>query len=94
MLKNESIEEGVVRPKIERLEVDMEARGLSEEEEWIYAESKKVLKELEVNKQLEMKQRSWVRWALDGDENSSFFHGIVNYRKASNNIPGLMIQGS
>ncbi|PWA70607.1 RNA-directed DNA polymerase, eukaryota [Artemisia annua] len=94
MLKHESLEEEAARADIERLEVDMEVRGLSEEEEWIYVESKKVLKELEFNKQLDIKQHSRVRWALDGDENSSFFHGFVNCRKASNNIPGLMIQES
>ncbi|PWA61623.1 RNA-directed DNA polymerase, eukaryota [Artemisia annua] len=85
MLDKEKVEEEAARIEIESLETEMEARGLSEEEEWIYAESNKVLRELEVNKQMDIKQRSRVRWALDGDENSSYFHGIVNCRKASNN---------
>ena len=44
----------------------MESRGLSEEEEWIYVESKKILKELEADKRSDIRQRSRVRWALDG----------------------------
>ncbi|PWA51973.1 RNA-directed DNA polymerase, eukaryota, Reverse transcriptase zinc-binding domain protein [Artemisia annua] len=94
MLDKENVDEEAARVEIENLETEMEVRSLSEEEEWIYVESKKVLKESVINKQLDMKQRSRVRWALDGDENSSFFHGIVNCRKACNNIPGLMVQGS
>ncbi|PWA60122.1 RNA-directed DNA polymerase, eukaryota [Artemisia annua] len=38
MLRIESAEEEDARAEIEKLEVDMEIRGLSEEEEWIYAE--------------------------------------------------------
>ena len=40
-----------------------------------------------------MKQRARVRWASKGDENSRYFHGLVNCRKASNGLPGLMING-
>uniref|UniRef100_A0A251VEZ9 Putative reverse transcriptase domain-containing protein n=1 Tax=Helianthus annuus TaxID=4232 RepID=A0A251VEZ9_HELAN len=29
----------------------------------------------------------------DGDENSAFFHSVVNGRKAKNNIPGLLVDG-
>ncbi|PWA94018.1 RNA-directed DNA polymerase, eukaryota [Artemisia annua] len=77
MLKDGNELEVAANADIESLELDMETRGLSDEEEWIYVESKKILKELEVDKHSDIKQRSRVRWALDGDENSRFFHGIV-----------------
>lgn len=38
-------------------------------------------------------QKSRFKWALDGDENSKFFHGIVTSNVASNRIHGLMIEG-
>lgn len=38
-------------------------------------------------------QKSRVKWVLDGDENTSFFHGIVNSNIASNRVNGLMIDG-
>ncbi|XP_022014589.1 uncharacterized protein LOC110914077 [Helianthus annuus] len=32
-------------------------------------------------------------WAKEGDENSSFFHGVINGRRMSNSIPRLFING-
>ncbi|XP_076957720.1 uncharacterized protein LOC143633271 [Bidens hawaiensis] len=40
-----------------------------------------------------MKQKSRVRWASFGDDNSAYFHNMVNGRKARNAIPGLEIDG-
>ncbi|KAJ0547821.1 putative RNA-directed DNA polymerase [Helianthus annuus] len=40
-----------------------------------------------------MKQWSRDRWLMDGDENSKYFHYLVNRRKANNGIFGLSIDG-
>ncbi|XP_035830908.1 uncharacterized protein LOC118480263 [Helianthus annuus] len=72
----------------------LDERNLSEEEEWILLESKKVLKEEEERKSRDMKQRSRIKWAQEGDENTNFFHAMVNCRKASNSIHGLEVNGS
>nr|GFA18795.1 hypothetical protein [Tanacetum cinerariifolium] len=32
-----------------------------------------------------------VRWAIEGDENSKFFHGIINRKRANLSIKGIMI---
>ncbi|XP_021971931.1 uncharacterized protein LOC110867102 [Helianthus annuus] len=72
--------------KMEELENIMETRGLLEEEEWSYLENKKLLLEIERRKTMDLKQRSRTKWALDGDENSKFFHAHVNARKAINGI--------
>ncbi|KAM0019451.1 putative RNA-directed DNA polymerase [Helianthus debilis subsp. tardiflorus] len=77
--------------EIELLEETMENRDLSEKEQWTYCENKKVVLDFEYRKCADMKQRSRARWALDGDENTKFFHSFVNMRKASNQIPGLVI---
>ncbi|KAF5802066.1 hypothetical protein HanXRQr2_Chr06g0255311 [Helianthus annuus] len=71
---------------MEELENIMETRGLLEEEEWSYLENKKLLLEIERRKTMDLKQRSRTKWALDGDENSKFFHAHVNARKAINGI--------
>lgn len=34
-----------------------------------------------------------MKWARDGDENSSFFHGVINKRRVSNCTPGIMTNG-
>ncbi|KAJ0532538.1 putative RNA-directed DNA polymerase [Helianthus annuus] len=75
------------------MEMEMESRDLSEEEEWVMTKNRKIIKEIEERKNLDIKQRARTKWAIDGDENSKFFHALVNIRKASNNIHGLTING-
>ncbi|KAJ0694981.1 putative RNA-directed DNA polymerase [Helianthus annuus] len=84
-ISNRSMEE------MEDLEKCIEVRNLTEEEEWSFLENKKMLLEFERNKAADLKQRARLKWAIDGDENSSFFHAIVNARKAVNGIPGLIL---
>ncbi|XP_022023986.1 uncharacterized protein LOC110924264 [Helianthus annuus] len=94
MIHRENEEEETLREELENLEVTAEVRDLEEDEVWVKAECKKNLGILERNKTRDLKQRSRIRWAIDGDENTSFFHGVVNRRKASNTIHGLSINGS
>lgn len=53
----------------------------------------KELSELSEKKVKDLRQKSRVRWASFGDENSKFFHGFINNRKRKNSIPGLIING-
>ncbi|GJX18791.1 zinc finger, CCHC-type containing protein [Tanacetum coccineum] len=39
-------------------------------------------------------QKAKTRWALEGDENSGFFHGIINSNRNRSHINGLNIHGS
>ncbi|XP_021986620.1 uncharacterized protein LOC110883073 [Helianthus annuus] len=78
---------------LENIELVMETRDLDEEEEWILLESKKILKEEDERKNKDLKQRSRVRWAKEGDENSKFFHSMINCRKACNVTHGLNLDG-
>nr|GEZ67674.1 RNA-directed DNA polymerase, eukaryota [Tanacetum cinerariifolium] len=36
-------------------------------------------------------QKAKVRWAIEGDENSKFFHGIINRKRANLSVKGIMI---
>ena len=60
---------------------------------WVFEEAKNRIKELGLLKKRDLKQRARVRWAKEGDENTSFFHACVNMRRVSNNIPGLNVEG-
>ncbi|GJU06708.1 RNA-directed DNA polymerase, eukaryota [Tanacetum coccineum] len=38
-------------------------------------------------------QKSKVKWAVEGDENSKFFHGIINKRRSQLAIRGIFVDG-
>ncbi|GJZ87056.1 RNA-directed DNA polymerase, eukaryota, partial [Tanacetum coccineum] len=40
----------------------------------------------------DLRQRAKCRWALEGDENSKFFHGVINSKRNRSRINGLNIQ--
>ncbi|GJZ68261.1 RNA-directed DNA polymerase, eukaryota [Tanacetum coccineum] len=43
---------------------------------------------------MEMAQKAKVRWAIEGDKNSRFFHGMLNKRRSTLNIRGVMADSS
>ena len=92
--KKEGEEEAAALKELEELESVMESRELEEVEVWTMGECKKVLKSVGMRRCLDLKQRSRSKWAVDGDENSKYFHGLVNSRIASNIVPGLSINGN
>ncbi|GJW16021.1 hypothetical protein Tco_0020154 [Tanacetum coccineum] len=42
---------------------------------------------------LDLAQKSKVRWAIEGDENSKYFHGIINKKRSQLAIRGVLIDG-
>ncbi|GKB04934.1 RNA-directed DNA polymerase, eukaryota [Tanacetum coccineum] len=42
---------------------------------------------------LEMAQKAKIKWAVEGDENSKFFHGMLNKKRNILNIRGVMVDG-
>ncbi|KAJ0535621.1 putative RNA-directed DNA polymerase [Helianthus annuus] len=89
----EKEEEHGLRADIGVLEEALESRELTKAEVWVLEEANKRLRELEVYKTRDLKQKARVKWAKEGDANSSFFHGVINSRRVSNSIPGLVING-
>nr|GEZ04589.1 RNA-directed DNA polymerase, eukaryota [Tanacetum cinerariifolium] len=46
-----------------------------------------------INKGDEMAQKAKVKWFIEGDENASFFHGMLNKKWSLPNIRGIMVDG-
>ncbi|KAJ9565954.1 hypothetical protein OSB04_001920 [Centaurea solstitialis] len=40
------------------------------------------------------KQRAKLKWVTDGDENTVFFHGVINGRRRANRLHGLAANGT
>ncbi|GJZ41695.1 RNA-directed DNA polymerase, eukaryota [Tanacetum coccineum] len=45
------------------------------------------------NTPLDLAQKAKVRWAIEGDENSKYFHGIINKKRSQLAIRGVLIDG-
>ncbi|GJW95509.1 RNA-directed DNA polymerase, eukaryota [Tanacetum coccineum] len=39
-------------------------------------------------------QKSKIKWAIEGDENSKFFHGIINKKRSQLSICGVFVDGN
>lgn len=55
---------------------------------------KRDLEVLENRKRLNLKQNAGVKWVIEGDENSSLFHGwLINCHMNGKKIYGLKFEG-
>nr|GEV19749.1 RNA-directed DNA polymerase, eukaryota [Tanacetum cinerariifolium] len=48
---------------------------------------------IRLKKKLQLLKKAKVRWAIEGDENSKFFHGIINRKRANLSVKGVMSEG-
>ncbi|GKG49376.1 hypothetical protein Tco_0515828, partial [Tanacetum coccineum] len=51
------------------------------------------LHEVKSTETCEFIQKAKIKWAVEGDENTKFFHGIVNRKRANLAVKGVMIDG-
>ncbi|XP_071740384.1 uncharacterized protein [Rutidosis leptorrhynchoides] len=61
----------------------------SEKQKWIEEKMQYIVKEKKKTNML--KQKSKIKWALEGYENSKYFHNYIKRRTSKNNIHGLSI---
>ena len=57
------------------------------------SETLKKISDIDRFASLDAAQKAKVNWAVEGDENSSFFHGVVNKRRRQMSIRGVMVDG-
>ncbi|XP_057426355.1 uncharacterized protein LOC130719764 [Lotus japonicus] len=80
--------------RINELDILEEEAGLSDEQN---QERKNLLHEfwsvLKLHESL-LCQKARSRWLKEGDQNSKYFHSVVNWRRRSNSMVGLVIDGS
>ncbi|GJW61680.1 cytochrome P450 [Tanacetum coccineum] len=81
-----------IRDKGDGIDNKAESHPLNFEEiddriQWV-----KLLANFEHQKVKDLRQKAKLKWALEGDENSQFFHGIINNRRNRARINGLNIQ--
>ncbi|KAJ0880137.1 putative RNA-directed DNA polymerase [Helianthus annuus] len=84
---------GGKKRRLEFIENLAEERNLVDDELAERAECRNFVAEFERIKQLDLRQKSRSKWAIEGDENSSFFHHVINSNICTNRLNGLMIDG-
>ncbi|GKE47909.1 hypothetical protein Tco_1479167 [Tanacetum coccineum] len=53
----------------------------------------KSLQEMEKLQSLEAAQKAKIKWAIEGDENSKYYHGILNKKRNQLTIRGILVEG-
>ncbi|XP_022040475.1 uncharacterized protein LOC110943026 [Helianthus annuus] len=84
---------GSKKSRLTSIESLAEERPLLEEELAERADCRNYVVEFDRLKQLDLRQKSRSKWAIDGDENSAYFHHIINANISTNRLNGLMIDG-
>nr|GEY36376.1 RNA-directed DNA polymerase, eukaryota [Tanacetum cinerariifolium] len=51
------------------------------------------LQDIDKRNSLELAQKAKLKWAIEGDENNSFFHGMLNKKRNSLSIRGIIVEG-
>ncbi|MFS7997684.1 putative RNA-directed DNA polymerase [Helianthus anomalus] len=73
------------------LELLAEERNLCVSELALRSDCRNFMLEFDKQRQADTRQKSRIRWACDGDENTSFFHSVVNSNLSSNRINGILV---
>ncbi|KAJ0811025.1 putative RNA-directed DNA polymerase [Helianthus annuus] len=79
--------------QIKVLDAVVEERDLEEGEIELWRECKSKVREWVHRRAKDLQQKARVKWILDGDENSKYFHTIVNCKLARSRLHGLWING-
>ena len=82
-----------LKDRIDALDTIAESRMLTSPEIKERNEGNQKILDMEKLALLDIKQKARIRWAMDRDENTRFFHGLVNNRNRKNNLNGLTING-
>ncbi|GJY79631.1 probable indole-3-pyruvate monooxygenase YUCCA5 [Tanacetum coccineum] len=83
-----------LRGKLDALDNKAEVGPLTHTDATARIDIVRELTSLERTKVMDLRQKAKVRWALDGDENSHLFHGMLNSKLNHSRINWLNILGS
>nr|GEU88558.1 transposon TX1 [Tanacetum cinerariifolium] len=87
----ESIEN--LKKEAMRWELEAEKIILSDSERHIWLEIRKQWEDKDREYENMLRQKARIRWDVEGDENSKFFHSFVKRRNKKCNLRGLLVNG-
>ncbi|GJZ83165.1 hypothetical protein Tco_0648338 [Tanacetum coccineum] len=54
----------------------------------------KSIQDIDKIQSLDAAQKAKIKWSIEGDENSSFYHGVLNKKRSQLNIRGILVDGT
>nr|GEU52035.1 hypothetical protein [Tanacetum cinerariifolium] len=75
---------------LKNLEVKIDSNSATDEDRESRIEFLHEIDKIDRCDSLDLFQKSRINWDIEGDENSKFFHGIVNQRRRTNSIHGII----
>nr|GEX77516.1 RNA-directed DNA polymerase, eukaryota [Tanacetum cinerariifolium] len=82
-----------LKEDLKSLAKEIDNGGFSSENISKRAEVINSIQEIEKLHSMELAQKAKINWFVEGDENSYFFHGMINKRRSQMSIRGIMIDG-
>lgn len=88
------LEYNSTKEKVEKMELELEDGSITEDDLQRLYENRIHMLEMERQEVSDLKQQARIRWAMEGEENSKFFHGLINNRMCKSRLNGLNIDGT
>nr|GEW39438.1 RNA-directed DNA polymerase, eukaryota, reverse transcriptase zinc-binding domain protein [Tanacetum cinerariifolium] len=82
-----------IKSKLSDIDKLLGQRGVNDEILLSRMDLLKQMQDIKSSDARDCMQKAKIQWAIEGDENSKFFHGIINRKRANLAIKGVMVDG-
>lgn len=83
-----------LKAKVESFDIKAENNGLDGRDIVERLPALKKIKDMEHLNNMDLMEKAKIKWAIEGDENSKFFHGMINSKLAKSRINEIQINGT
>nr|GFD32977.1 RNA-directed DNA polymerase, eukaryota [Tanacetum cinerariifolium] len=82
-----------IHAKLHQIDIELEKGGSNEDILLARMDLLKRLNDFQSSEARDRIQKAKIQWAIEGDENSKFFHGVINRKLANLAVKGVMVDG-
>ncbi|GJV69249.1 RNA-directed DNA polymerase, eukaryota [Tanacetum coccineum] len=86
-------EQEELRQEINRIELNIEAGHAGSKEKSLRQSKIRRLGEIDKQEGMYISQKAKIKWGIEGDDNTKYFHGVLNRKRRSLAINGIMKDG-
>ncbi|GJR97624.1 RNA-directed DNA polymerase, eukaryota [Tanacetum coccineum] len=91
--RQRSGEKNSIKNKLSDIDKDLDRGAVSDTHLFRRLELQRKLRDINQMEAKDSFHKSKVKWAIEGDENSKFFHGIINKKRSQLAIRGVFVNG-